>query len=281
MKKAIFAENNLEMLLAQKSENLKGRSALVCGGSKGIGFASAIYLAEMGAKVTILARNESDLQEAVTALPSPNPDIKHSYIACDTNNIEELKSKIIAKQSEQGQPYLILVNNSGGPPAGPISSAKNEDFQAAFHQHLIVNHTISLLLIPAMKENHFGRIINVISTSVKQPLPNLGVSNTIRAAVANWSKTMANELAKDGITVNNVLPGATETDRLATIIQNKAAKTGSLLQSVTAEMLHEIPAGRFGQPREIAAAIGFLASTESSYITGINIPVDGGRTGNL
>ncbi len=281
MKKAIFAENNLEMLLAQKSENLKGRSALVCGGSKGIGFASAIYLAEMGAKVTILARNESDLQEAVTALPSPNPDIKHSYIACDTNNIEELKSKIIAKQSEQGQPYLILVNNSGGPPAGPISSAKNEDFQAAFYQHLIVNHTISLLLIPAMKENHFGRIINVISTSVKQPLPNLGVSNTIRAAVANWSKTMANELAKDGITVNNVLPGATETDRLATIIQNKAAKTGSLLQSVTAEMLHEIPAGRFGQPREIAAAIGFLASTESSYITGINIPVDGGRTGNL
>jgi 3-oxoacyl-[acyl-carrier protein] reductase len=281
MKKAIFAENNLEMLLAQKSENLKGRSALVCGGSKGIGFASAIYLAEMGAKVTILARNESDLQEAVIALPSPNPDIKHSYIACDTNNIEELKSKIMAKQSEQGQPYLILVNNSGGPPAGPISSASNEDFQAAFHQHLIVNHTISLLLIPAMKENHFGRIINVISTSVKQPLPNLGVSNTIRAAVANWSKTMANELAKDGITVNNVLPGATETDRLATIIQNKAAKTGSPLQSVTAEMLHEIPAGRFGQPREIAAAIGFLASTESSYITGINIPVDGGRTGNL
>ena len=132
-----------------------------------------------------------------------------------------------------------------------------------------------------MKENHFGRIINVISTSVKQPLPNLGVSNTIRAAVANWSKTMANELAKDGITVNNVLPGATETDRLATIIQNKAAKTGSPLQSVTAEMLHEIPAGRFGQPREIAVAIGFLASTESSYITGINIPVDGGRTGNL
>lgn len=281
MKKAIFAENNLKMVLTQKSENLKGRSALVCGGSKGIGFASAIYLAEMGAKVTILARNESDLQEAVTALPSPNPEIKHSYIACDTNNIEELKSKIIAKQSEQGQPYLILVNNSGGPPAGPISSASNEDFQAAFHQHLIVNHTISLLLIPAMKENHFGRIINVISTSVKQPLPNLGVSNTIRAAVANWSKTMANELAKDGITVNNVLPGATETDRLATIIQNKAAKTGNPLQSVTAEMLHEIPAGRFGQPREIAAAIGFLASTESSYITGINIPVDGGRTGNL
>jgi 3-oxoacyl-[acyl-carrier protein] reductase len=269
------------MSLTQKSENLKGRSALVCGGSKGIGFASAIYLAEMGAKVTILARNESDLQEAVTALPNPNPEIKHSFIACDTNNIEELKSKIIAKQSELGQPYLILVNNSGGPPAGPISSARNEDFQAAFHQHLIVNHTISLLLIPGMKENHFGRIINVISTSVKQPLPNLGVSNTIRAAVANWSKTMANELAKDGITVNNVLPGATETDRLATIIQNKAAKTGNDLESVTAEMLHEIPAGRFGQPREIAAAVGFLASTESSYITGINIPVDGGRTGNL
>jgi 3-oxoacyl-[acyl-carrier protein] reductase len=281
MKKVIFVKNLLEMSLTQKSENLKGRSALVCGGSKGIGFASAIYLAEMGAKVTILARNEFDLQEAVTALPSPNLEIKHSYIACDTNNIEELKSKIIAKQSEQGQPYLILVNNSGGPPAGPISSARNEDFQAAFHQHLIVNHTISLLLIPGMKENHFGRIINVISTSVKQPLPNLGVSNTIRAAVANWSKTMANELAKDGITVNNVLPGATETDRLATIIQNKAAKTGNALESVTAEMLHEIPAGRFAQPREIAAAVGFLASTESSYITGINIPVDGGRTGNL
>ena len=260
--------------------SLKNINALVCGGSKGIGLASAIKIANMGASVTLLSRKEEDLKSAVTKLDI-SLNQKHNYIACDTNNIEDLKSKINSKMEEIGSPYLILVNNSGGPPSGLISEAKNEEFVAAFHQHLIVNHTISSLLMSEMKNAHFGRIVNIISTSVKLPLANLGVSNTVRAAVANWSKTMANELAPYGITVNNVLPGATATDRLSSIISTKASKTEKSIEEVRKEMMNEVPMKRFAQPEEIAAAVGFLVSKEASYITGINIPVDGGRTGCL
>lgn len=256
------------------------KNALVCGGSKGIGLASAKKLAEMGIQVTLLARNENDLKQAISELSFHNGQ-KHSYISCDTNNIENLRVAIQKRIAVLDSGFDILVNNSGGPPAGPISNAKNEEFLAAFHQHLIVNHTISMILVDKMKENNYGRIINVISTSVKQPLPNLGVSNTIRAAVANWSKTLATELAPFGITVNNVLPGATNTERLTSIIENKATKTGKSIDDVKEEMIAEIPARRFADPKEIAAAVCFLASEDASYITGINIPVDGGRTGNL
>jgi 3-oxoacyl-[acyl-carrier protein] reductase len=175
----------------------------------------------------------------------------------------------------------ILVNNTGGPAAGPIIAAKTEEFLNAFNQHLICNHILTQACIDGMKNSGFGRIINIISTSVKQPLPNLGVSNTIRAAVANWSKTMANELGKYGITVNNVLPGATATQRLSSIIENKALKTSAAADEVRKEMLHEIPLGRFAEAGEIAAAVAFLASPSAAYINGINLPVDGGRSGNL
>lgn len=256
------------------------KAALVCGGSKGIGYASAHKLAAMGYHMTLLARNEEDLKTAVALLPIIG-DNKHSYIAIDTNDIDNLILKIKEKSAEIGLPYLVLINNSGGPAAGQISSAKNEEFEAAFRQHLLVNHSISMLLKEDMISNQFGRIINIISTSVKQPLPNLGVSNTIRAAVANWSKTLASELAKYGITVNNVLPGATSTDRLASIIKNKSTKLNLDESVVEKEMLHEIPMQRFAKPEEVAAAVAFLASADASYITGINIPVDGGRTGCL
>jgi 3-oxoacyl-[acyl-carrier protein] reductase len=255
-------------------------AALVCGGSKGIGNASAHKLAAMGYHVTLIARNEADLESAVAGLPIHGEN-KHSYIAIDTNDIEGLISKIKEKSTEIGLPYLVLINNSGGPAAGQISTAKNEEFEAAFRQHLLVNHSIAMLLKDGMIAAKFGRIINIISTSVKQPLPNLGVSNTIRAAVANWSKTLATELAPHGITVNNVLPGATSTDRLAAIIKNKSTKLNIDENLVEKEMLHEIPMGRFAKPEEVAAAVAFLASHDASYITGINIPVDGGRTGCL
>lgn len=260
--------------------NYNQYAALVCGGSKGIGYASATKLAAMGYNVTLLARNEDDLKSAVSLLPV-NGENKHSYIAIDTNDIENLISKIKSKSIEIGLPYLVLINNSGGPAAGQISQAKNEEFEAAFRQHLLVNHSITMTLKDGMIAAKFGRIINIISTSVKQPLPNLGVSNTIRAAVANWSKTLASELAPHGITVNNVLPGATSTDRLAAIIKNKSTKLNIEESIVEKEMLHEIPMQRFAAPEEVAAAVAFLASLDASYITGINIPVDGGRTGCL
>ncbi len=257
-----------------------GKSALVCGGSKGIGYASAVKLAEMGCTVTLLARNEEDLKKAIANLSSPNGQT-HQYIVADGNDLGSLESKVSQKAKEIGKPFLILVNNSGGPTAGPISSAKIEEFEAAFRQHLLVNHTLVSILKQGMIDSKFGRIINIISTSVKQPLPNLGVSNTIRAAVANWSKTMANELASFGITVNNVLPGATSTDRLNAIIENKSNKLNISKNTVEEEMINEIPMKRFAQPEEVAAAVAFLASDAASYITGINIPVDGGRTACL
>ncbi|MFN6092435.1 MAG: SDR family oxidoreductase, partial [Bacteroidota bacterium] len=158
---------------------------------------------------------------------------------------------------------------------------KAEAFLNTFNQHLLCNHLIAQAVLPGMKEAKFGRIINIISTSVKQPLKGLGVSNTIRAAVANWSKTLSVEVAPFGITVNNVLPGATATQRLASIIENKSQKQNHSIDEVEQEMLSEIPAGRFGRPEEIAAAVAFLASPAAAYINGINVPVDGGRTGCL
>lgn len=255
-------------------------AALVCGGSKGIGFASAVLLAQKGYEITILARNEEDLKLAVERLPKTDGQ-HHTYIVADGNDLEGLENRVKQKMEQIGKPFLVLINNSGGPAAGPISQAKIEEFEAAFRQHLLVNHTLVSILKPFMIEKKFGRIINIISTSVKQPLPNLGVSNTIRAAVANWSKTMANELAPYGITVNNVLPGATSTDRLNAIIENKSNKLNLSKSTVEEEMINEIPMKRFAKPEEVGAAVAFLASEAASYITGINIPVDGGRTACL
>ncbi|NBQ47342.1 MAG: SDR family oxidoreductase, partial [Sphingobacteriia bacterium] len=169
----------------------------------------------------------------------------------------------------------------GGPPAGPANAARSEEFLSAFNSHLLCNHLLMQCCLEGMKNSGYGRIINVISTSVKQPLPNLGVSNTIRAAVANWAKTLAGELAPFHITVNNVLPGATATQRLAGIIENRALKSNLQQDLVRNEMLHEIPMKRFAEPSEIANAIAFLASPAAAYITGVNLPVDGGRTGSL
>lgn len=257
--------------------NLKGKRALVCGSSQGIGKAAAAELALLGADVTLLARDAEKLNAAIKELGGSGT---HNYITADFSRPDSVKAAIDDFISK-GNVIHILVNNTGGPPGGPITEAKTEEFVNAFNAHLLCNHILAQAVIPGMKQSGYGRIINVISTSVKQPLKGLGVSNTIRAAVGNWAKTLSLEVAQFGITVNNVLPGATSTQRLSGLIEAKSKKTGVQTAELEKEMLHEIPAGRFGAPEEIAAAIAFLATPAAAYINGINVPVDGGRTGNL
>src|SRR6218665_299944 len=250
--------------------DLKNKRALVCGSTQGIGKAVALELALMGANVTLLARNEQSLKQAKSDLHNSGSQL-HSYLCVDFNDAAALK-ELVEQFIQRSGPVNILVNNTGGPPAGPIANAKPEEFLAAFNNHLICNHILAQACMEGMKNSGYGRIVNIISTSVKQPLPNLGVSNTIRAAVGNWAKTMANELGKSGITVNNVLPGATATQRLSGIIENKALKTQASQEEVKKEMLHEIPMGRFADAAEIANAVAFLASPAAAYINGINLP---------
>lgn len=259
---------------------LNNKNALVCGSTQGIGKASAIQLAQEGVNVTLIARNEEKLKSVLAEIKENcqfERSREHSYIVADFSNPQELKEKIEASNLN----FHILVNNTGGPAGGPVFNAQLDEFERAFTQHLKCNHVLVQALVPFMKEAGYGRIINVISTSVKQPLDGLGVSNTIRGAVANWSKTLANELGQFNITVNNVLPGATGTERLNEIINNKAKKTGLSIDEVSKNMMNASPAKRFAKPEEIANAIVFLASERASFINGINVPVDGGRTKSL
>ncbi len=254
---------------------LKDKNALVCGSTQGIGKATAIMLAAEGANVTLLARNKQKLQQVLEALPNNNQ--QHNYLIADFSNPEELKNVLEQNQLE----FHILINNTGGPRSGAILDATLEQFQNAFAQHLLCNHILVQNLVPFMKQEAFGRIINVISTSVKEPIPGLGVSNTIRNAVGNWAKTLSEEIASFGITVNNVLPGFTETERLNEIIKIKAQKADTSIENMTEIMKNYTPAKRFAKPEETANAITFLASNKASYINGINLPVDGGRTKSL
>ena len=258
--------------------SLENKNAIVCGGSQGIGLAIATELALLGANCILVARNKEKLQDAASQL-SVLDGQKHSFYSVDFNDHAATKDWIDALVKQT--PIHILVNNSGGPASGPVVQATADQFLQAFHQHLITNHLLATAVIPCMKSDGFGRIINIISTSVKVPLANLGVSNTIRGAVASWSKTMANELGQFGITVNNVLPGATRTQRLETIIANNAQKKNKTEDEIIKEMQHEIPARRFAEPAEIAALAAFLASPAADYINGTSIPVDGGRTGSI
>jgi 3-oxoacyl-[acyl-carrier protein] reductase len=258
---------------------LKDKTAVVCGSTQGIGKATAIELSALGATVVLVARNAERLKETLSVLDASQGQA-HSYIVADFSSPFELE-KTINRWILDNKKVHILVNNTGGPKGGPIKNATTPEFLTAFNQHLICNHILVQALYPLMKEEGYGRIINVISTSVKQPLANLGVSNTIRGAVASWSKTLANELGQYNITVNNVLPGATNTDRLQTLAKIKSDQSSASVDSVFAEMAAESPMKRIAEPAEIAAAIAFLASPAASYINGINVPVDGGRTKSL
>lgn len=258
--------------------DLKGKRAIVCGSTQGIGKATAIELALLGAHITLIARNESKLEAVKNELPVMHGQ-RHEYLIADFNFPEQLKLNIVA-YSEKNLSH-ILINNTGGPPGGSVLSAKIEDFLSGFSAHLLCNQILVQALVPGMKQAGFGRVINIISTSVKIPIQGLGVSNTVRGAVANWAKTLSVELAPFGITVNNILPGATLTGRLVEIIKNKSEKTGRSFDELKQEMIDEIPAGRFSEAHEIAAAAAFLASPAAGYINGINFAVDGGRTGSL
>jgi 3-oxoacyl-[acyl-carrier protein] reductase len=260
------------------SLDLSGRHALVAGSTQGIGLASAQALASLGATCTLIARNEEGLKAAVKTLDSAKGQ-RHDYIIADFGNPDQVRATVEAYVKENE--VHILINNTGGPPAGPVVDATIDAFLSAFQQHLVCNHILATAVIPGMKQAGYGRIVNIVSTSVKIPLKNLGVSNSIRGAVASWAKTMANELGSFGITVNNVLPGATATGRLEAIINNKVSKTGVSQEEAEKEMLSEIPARRFGQPEEIAAMVAFLASPAAGYVNGTSIPVDGGRTGSI
>lgn len=259
--------------------NLKNKYALVCGSTQGIGQASAIKLAELGANIVLTARNESKLKEVIKELPCKSGQ-HHSYFVADfTYNQEVINA--LDEQLKKTPEIEILINNTGGPPGGPAIFANTLEFVKAFEMHLLNNHSIVQKLFPAMKRKQYGRIINIISTSVKAPIIGLGVSNTIRGAVANWAKTLASELGQYNITVNNVLPGSTDTARLTTLIQKKASATGKSIDEVVESMYSDIPMQRFGTAEEIANAVAFLASPAASYINGINLPVDGGRTQSL
>ena len=257
--------------------DLNNKYALVCGSTQGIGKATAIALAEEGVNVTLIARNEEKLQQVLSELPQHR---QHDYIIADFSNPEDLKQKVMDYISKH-HGFHILINNTGGPKAGTIIDAELDEFENAFNQHLKCNHVLAQAVIPFMKTEHYGRIINMISTSVKQPIEGLGVSNTVRGAVANWSKTLATEVGPFGITVNNVLPGATSTERLTAILHNVAKKINGSYEDAETLMKNVTPAKRFAKPEEIANAAVFLASEAASYINGINLPVDGGRTKSL
>ena len=256
--------------------SLIGRRALVSGSSQGIGLASAQALAALGASVTLLARDHGKLTQALSTLSAANEQ-KHELLVADFTDPAALQ-QVVTKYVNDGREIHILINNTGGPAPGPASTASLDAFTAAFSQHLLCNQILVQAVLPAMQKAQWGRIVNVISTSVKQPIPNLGVSNSIRGAVANWAKTLAGELGPFGITVNNVLPGATMTTRLDAVFAAKSQKTGKSVEAVIEEEKSHIPLRRFAAPEELANVIAFLASPAASYVSGINVPVDGGRT---
>tara|TARA_B100000035_G_scaffold141934_1_gene120751 strand:- start:290 stop:1069 length:780 start_codon:yes stop_codon:yes gene_type:complete len=255
---------------------LRNKKAIVCGSTQGIGKAIAVGLAKQGVSLTLIARNESVLKEVVKTLDTSLAQ-NHNYLCVDfADNQFAKKIEILEKTN-----YDILINNTGGPASGPIADASAEDFLLAFKMHLLNNQILIQKVVGGMKKKSFGRIINIISTSVKAPIPGLGVSNTIRAAVANWAKTLSLELGSYGITVNNVLPGFTNTNRLKSLIEKKSNILGKSKIEVENEMKKSVPLNRFGEASEVANAAIFLSSPAASYINGINLPVDGGRTSSL
>jgi 3-oxoacyl-[acyl-carrier protein] reductase len=258
--------------------SLEGKNALICGSTQGIGLAIAEELALLGANCTLVARNEEALQATVKTLDIALRQ-QHSYLVADFSKPEQVKQAV--EQHIQKNPIHILINNTGGPPPGSVLEATAAAFLDAFNQHLIVNQQLAQAVIPGMKQAGYGRIINIISTSIRIPITNLAVSGTVRGAVAMWSKILANEVGQFNITVNNILPGFTKTQRLESLIKNNAQKRGVTADVIEQEMKQDIPMKRFGEAAELAAVAAFLASPAASYVNGVSIAVDGGKTGAL
>jgi 3-oxoacyl-[acyl-carrier protein] reductase len=257
--------------------SLAGRRALVCGASQGIGRAAALALAAEGAAITALARNEASLRALCDELPRAAEP--HHFLVVDLSDPETAGRAV--REDVAREPVQILLNNTGGPPPGPIAAATAEAFRAAFDTLLLSSHALVQAVLPAMRQAQWGRIINIVSTSVREPIGGLGVSNTIRAATAGWAKTLSKEVGPDGITVNNILPGSTRTRRLETIIAGRARAADSTMEAVEQAMMAEIPLRRFARPEELGAAVAFLASPAAGYITGVSLPVDGGRLASI
>lgn len=259
--------------------DLTNKTALVCGSSQGIGRATAIELALLGANVLLMARNADTLQTVKQVLDTSKGQ-QHQITVADFSQAGSVKTALTELLTTQ--PVIhILINNTGGPAGGPLIDATADAFTQTFHNHLLNNQTLVQMLAPGMRQAGYGRIVNIISTSVKQPIVGLGVSNTIRGAVAQWAKTLSLELGPWGITVNNVLPGYTRTARLDAVLAMRAQSSGKTIDEVADQMEREIPIGRFATADEVAAAAAFLCTPAAASISGINIPVDGGKTGGL
>ena len=259
--------------------DLRNKRALVCGSTQGIGHASAVAFAEAGASVVLLARDRTKLEIAAAALPAA-AGVKHDILAADFADPAALRATVAGYLASH-EPFHILVNNTGGPPPGPALEATEAAFLAAFTSHLLAGQALVQTVVPGMRTLGYGRIISIVSTSVREPIRGLGVSNTIRAAVAGWAKTLSKELGPSGITVNNVLPGSTRTGRLQAVIANRAAAAGTGTEAIERAMMEEIPLGRFAEPEEVAAVVTFLASPAAGYVTGVSLPVDGGRLASI
>jgi 3-oxoacyl-[acyl-carrier protein] reductase len=254
--------------------DLSGRHALVCGASEGIGRAAAHELALLGADVTVLARRAEVLEQVAAGLPRRDGQ-EHGVIAADMSRTDALRAQ--AEALAAARPVHVLVNNTAGPPGGPVHTAGEDAFLEAFRRHLLASQALVQALLPGMRAANWGRIVNIVSTSVREPIPNLGVSNTIRGAVASWAKTLSRELAPFGITVNNVLPGYTETSRIDQIVRDRVAATGRSAEAILDGMRGNVPAGRFAAPSEIGGVVAFLASPAAGYVNGVSLAVDGGR----
>ncbi len=259
--------------------DLTNKTALVCGASQGLGLACATELALLGANVIAASRSDDKLRFVIKQLDTAKGQ-KHQFLVLDLSQPETVKQTVQSFLAK-GDSIHILINNAGGPPAGPMIDTDAAEIEKAFRTHVISSHLLAQLVVPGMKEAGFGRIINIVSTSVKQPINGLGISNLVRAAVANWGKTLANEIASFGITVNNVLPGFTNTDRLNYLFSKQAAEKGTTSEDILKASISQIPVQRIGEPSEFGAAVAFLCSPAAAYINGINLPVDGGRTGGL
>lgn len=258
--------------------DLKNKNAIVCGGSQGLGLAVAQELALFGANVFIVSRSEEKLRSALTTLDTSQQQ-QHGFIVCDLSDTNAVQEKFSSLAKERT--IHILVNNAGGPPSFPLIDTNAEELIKAFQTHLISSHLLAQMMVDGMKQEGFGRIVNIISTSVKEPIKGLGISNTVRASVANWAKTLSLELGEFGITVNNVLPGYTNTDRLKYLFEKRANDAGKNHEDILNETVSFIPAKRLGEPNEFGAAVAFLCTPAAAYINGVNLPVDGGRLGSL
>jgi len=259
--------------------DLTGKTAFVCGASQGLGLAAATELALLGANVIIASRNEEKLRSAVQQLDTSKGQ-RHTYFAIDLSEPQAVKQAVETFLAK-GNVIHILINNAGGPPSAPMIDTDAAEMEKAFRTHVISSHLLTQLVVPEMKRARYGRIVNVLSTSVKQPIDGLGISNLVRAAAANWAKTLANEMSSYGITINNVLPGFTNTDRINYLFDKQAAEQGISKDDIVKRTIAAIPVKRIGEPAEFGAAVAFLCSPAAAYINGINLPVDGGRTGSL